>query len=287
MADEQVTEPEGLPEGTATPTVPTNISIVDKDGNLIPTWRDTLDEDIRSEKSLETFKTVKDIARSFVNTKRMVGKDKIAIPGKNATEGEWNAYYDAVGRPKTPEDYQLPVPEEMKDYYDPELIKEARGLFHKMGFNQKQADALWMFEQKRLLAGVKQLADEEIKEKEDAENALRDKWGNAYDERLHLANRMIAENVTDDQQKEKVLETIGNNPYVADFLANIAKKFIEHKVITDVPLPGQTTPDDLQLKINTEMRTDAYMNANNPDHKLAVARVQRMFEERNKMTVRK
>lgn len=273
------------PEAGSTNTVPTQI--IDENGNLVSTWRNSLDEDIRNEKSLETFKTVGDIARSFVNTKRMLGKDKIAIPNKNSTPQEWEQYYSAVGKPKTSDDYQLPVPEEMKDYYDEELVKEARGMFHNLGFNQKQVDALWAFEQKRLAAGIKQLADEESQEKADAENILKEKWGTAYDERLHLANRMIAENIADDQQKEKVLAAIGNNPYVADFLANIAKKFIEHKVITDVPLPGQVTLDELQLKINEEMRTDAYLSASNPAHKQAVARVQRMFEEKVRMTAKK
>lgn len=282
--------PEAAPSPAATTTVPTTGSIIDKDGNLAPTWRDTLDEDIRNEKSLETFKTVKDIARSFVNTKRMVGKDKIAIPGKNATEGEWNAYYDAVGRPKTPEDYRLPIPEETKEYFDEELIKEARGIFHKMGFNQKQVDALWAFEQKRLVAGVKQVADEEIQKNEEAEILIDEIFGNAKEQSLHLANRVIAENYPNETRRGKLLEAINKSsakPYIMELLSIVGKKFIEHGIPTDVPLPGQVSVEEMKSQLSEYMRTDAYLNRSNPDHKFALDKALRMREEINKMTARK
>ena len=61
---------------------------------------------------------------------------------------------------------------------------------------------------------------------------------------------MIGENVAADDE-EKVLEVIGNNPYVADFLANIGKKFMEGKLVTPDAVPeGARTPAEAKLKMN-------------------------------------
>ena len=82
------------------------------------------------------------------------------------------------------------------------------------------------------------------------EAALRQQWGAAYDERLAAANRMIAENTTE-QNKPAILARIGNDPVVADFLATIAKKnFSEDTAPGHQETSTALTPGEAKLKMN-------------------------------------
>ena len=37
----------------------------------------------------------------------MIGADKVAIPGKHATDDDWNVVYTKLGRPNEAKDYNL------------------------------------------------------------------------------------------------------------------------------------------------------------------------------------
>jgi len=263
MAEEgQAAAADTATDTTATTEAPE--SFVGTDGVFVQDWQTKLqDESLRGDETLKTLKNVESLAKSYVHVRKQVPLDKIAIPGVNATDEERSVFHEALGRPLTAEEYVMDVPEEHTDYFDEELITEARGIFHGLGFNQKQVDTLWEFEKKRVAATEKALDDFEEQEKSEAETALRNKWGTAYDENMHLANRMITENSADGEERHYLIAEYGNSPRLAGFLANIAKKFVEHKIITDVETPSA----DLQGKIKELMDTSAYKDPKFPDRK--------------------
>ena len=57
------------------------------------TFLDGLPEDLRSEPSLKNFTNAGDLAKSYLHAQRMVGADKIPVPGKHSTEEDWNMIY--------------------------------------------------------------------------------------------------------------------------------------------------------------------------------------------------
>ena len=64
-------------------------------------WKSGLSEDIRADKSLENIKDISGLAKSYIHAQKMVGADKIPVPNKYATEDDWNAVYEKLGRPKS------------------------------------------------------------------------------------------------------------------------------------------------------------------------------------------
>ena len=70
-------------------------------------WRDSLSDDIRGDASLENINDINSLAKGYVHAQRMVGADKIALPGKYATEDDWQQVYTKLGRPESPENYEL------------------------------------------------------------------------------------------------------------------------------------------------------------------------------------
>lgn len=105
--------------------------------------------------------------------------------------------------------------------------------------------------------------------------------GHAYDQRLHLANLMVNENSEEGEERDMILSVIGNNPIVADFLANIAKKFTEDKAITGsmtTPTPTEAVAEAEKLRA-TPGYLDGKLYASNPArHAEITKKIQELFK---------
>ena len=231
------------------------------DGALNEGWQGTLEEELREDKSLLTFKTVGDLAKSFVNTKRMVGKNVIAVPSDISTEGEWQEYHKAGGRPETVEDYDLTAPEGFPEELATKIFPEDRitkwkERFFKGGVSQKAAkDFINEFAQDMLI-DVKAMEQAETTQKEELTSGLSTDWGAAFEQNKHLGNMAIAEGTAgDDELKARIVEKYGNDPDFVRFSANLGKKFAEGKPPGFAAIP---TPNDYQDQIETLMADPLY-----------------------------
>ena len=70
-------------------------------------FRQHIDEGYRNDPSLSTYKDINGMAKSLINAQKMVGADKVAIPGSWATEDDWSQVYSKLGRPETADKYDL------------------------------------------------------------------------------------------------------------------------------------------------------------------------------------
>ncbi len=234
------------------PPATTAPNIIGQDGMFTEKWRESLPEGLREEKCLETIKSFENMARGYVSAQKLVGADKVVLPGDKSTDAEWGEFYKATGRPDTGDEYQMVVPDEYKQYFTDERMAEARAIMHTIGLSRKQADALWAYEQKRVSDGLAENEAAKIEAKKAAEDTLRTRWGLSYDERLRLANRMIADNTADEEAQQKLLALVGNYPEVADLLATLGRKFTEAKVI---PGDGPVTPTPTEAKAKAQELT--------------------------------
>ena len=76
---------------------------------------DTLPEDLRGEPSLRNFTDTAGLAKSYVHAQKMIGVDKLPLPGKSATDEEWNNVYERLGRPNAPTEYDFESVEGIAD----------------------------------------------------------------------------------------------------------------------------------------------------------------------------
>jgi hypothetical protein len=97
---EQQTTASEVPTTNAATSTPTSVD-----------WRTSLPEELKSEKSLSSITDIAGLAKSYVHAQKLIGADKIPVPNKHATEDDWNAVYEKLGRPKSAEDYKLNVPD--------------------------------------------------------------------------------------------------------------------------------------------------------------------------------
>lgn len=133
----------------------------------------------------------------------------LKMPGKDATPEEWSAFYASIGRPETPEGYELPVP----DGDDGTFAKQMAPVLHKHGVTAEQAKGLAADWNAMQAAAAEQAAKAEqdqitaMDSKNKAEHAeLSNEWGTNATANMEFAKRGVTQFIEGDQaQQQKVI----------------------------------------------------------------------------------
>jgi len=155
-------------------------------------WRAGLPDDLKQNTDLANYKTVGDFTKDALSWKGKVseleGKLGESIPKlpDDATDEDRNTYYDALGRPKTPNDYVL----EGEDKNAPEFNAEVRKLLHDTGQTPQQALALNKWWNKFFDGMVKHQQGLAQAEYDAAAQKLKSELGDKYDTNVELAKRL-------------------------------------------------------------------------------------------------
>jgi len=255
-----VTEPVATPT-VATPT-PEPSNYFGSDGTLNDGWQTTLPDGYKDEASLKTVKDTKVLAKMFVDTKRMVGKNTIAIPSDTSTEEEWAEYYKAGGRPETIEDYNLKPPEGLDEDISKTIFPEGRlakwqERFYKNGISKKAADQLIADFTQDILSDIQARAQAEEQKMTELVSALNNEYGAAYTQKLHFGDIAVEEGTHGDPEFKERLAPLRKNPDFIRLIVNLGEKFSEGKSPNFANIP---TPSDLQTQINELMANPILTN---------------------------
>lgn len=216
-----------------------------------PSWRDTLPEDLKADKSLESFKDVGALAKSYVETKKLVGVKQdgaLKVPGPEATPEERQAFAKALGVPATPAEYKVKAHEMMGH---PEWNPAAQAAFlqlahqHAMTPAQVNAAIGWYAD------FIGQSARDNQRIETEAKVELRTAWGPNYEPYLGAANRgmnRVAEALG--VSRDEVFEaTKGSDPaLVAKIFHWTESQFLEHGFVQGPAIEG-VSADGAQSKI--------------------------------------
>ncbi len=205
-------------------------------------WRDTLPDELKAEKSLESFKGVPDLAKAFVETKRMVGQ-KFAPPGKDAKPEDVAAFRKAMGVPEAPDGYALEIPEiALEMGWDAAIEKDFRATMHALG-----APAPLVSEIVNYYGKMEMARNEAATAEAKALGAkLKQEWGLMYEPRMARVNRMIAdaelgggpELVQAFQTAGHVVNAAGRHPLIIKLLGAVADNLYEAGTLQGEGLGG-------------------------------------------------
>ena len=239
------------------------------------TWKEAISEEYRSNPNIEKFTELDALAKSYINAVSMIGTDKIPLPGKSATDEQWNEVYNKLGRPESADKYKLEFKTDVAPV-DENVIKGFAQNAHKLGLNNKQAQGILEFYKSTLEGSVKEMSVNMETAQAEATNALRSEWGRAYDDNLRKAA-----NVAQTYLEPELLDTqlrdgsrLGDNPKIIKAFANIANLLSEDKIIgaeADNALQGR----DVEKEINDLVgdKTGPYWNKSHPNHNKTVNQV--------------
>jgi len=271
-------EDTGLAEA-ATPVettpAPQTESFIGTDGSLKEGWTGILDEGYRDEKTLSTIKDVKSLAKIAVDTKRMVGKNKIAIPTESSAPEEWAEYYRVGGRPDTVEDYGLAAPEGfpqelVEQVFPADRVAKWQERFYKGGVSKKAAQQFINEFAQDMAADYQNIQQQKEQKKAEIVSALSTEYGAAFDQKMHLGDIAFEEGSNGDESMKESLAYLRDDPNAIRLLVNLGAKFAEGKSPDFSAVP---TPADYKSQIAEIMENPLYLNGTKQQRDRLVAQV--------------
>lgn len=187
-------------------------------------WYDSIeDADLKGYLQNKGWKDPTELANGYRNLEKLVGSEKVPLP-KDANDKEgWNRVYDALGRPKTADEYKIQVPEGGS----PEFAKAAAGKFHELGISAQQAQQLTEWYNAQAQAQMGQMQQGSAQKTEADLAAIKTEWGAAYNENLELGRRAAREFGLDQSKLAAIENGLGTGEMLK-FMAKLGRGLTEH-----------------------------------------------------------
>lgn len=215
-------------------------------------WYDSIDDaDLKGYLSNKGWKDPKELAVGYRNLEKLVGQDKVPLPKDDADKDGWARVYDSLGRPKTADDYKLPVPEGVP----PDFAKAASSKFHELGLSARQATALTEWWNGQSQGQMQAQQQQQQQQREQELSALRREWGTAWNENVALGSNAARQFGLDEEKLTKIENAIGTREMMG-LMARIGRGLTEHNFEGGKSTNSfGLTPESAQAKIK-ELQND-------------------------------
>lgn len=190
-------------------------------------------EDNRTLVEAKQWKSPDDAIKSYRDLEAHASK-ALTVPGADATAEDWNAFYGKLGRPESPDKYELKLNTEAvpQDFpYDEKSAIEFRTWAHETGLTPQQAQSLhdkFVGQQANVFTST---LEQRAQAEGDAHRAITTQWGDpdteGYKHNLEYTSRAISQlGLKDSLVKGGILSPQGSvlDPKVAFALAKVGKE---------------------------------------------------------------
>ena len=254
--------------------------IIREDGALADDWRESLPENIRNEKCLDSIKTFVALAQSYVHAQKAMGAKRLAIPTDSSTPEEWGEFYKALGRPDEEAGYStegVKLPEGITLSED--QVGEFRKFAFEHGFNQKTFQEALAFDIERTRSNFQKEIEKQNQEYDDTKARLKEEYGSSMDKVIAQCNKTMDTFGLTEVMREKGLL---NNFTVIKALASIGERMSESTLkggggATSIKGPEQRLSE---IRDNPD---DPYYKKDHPAHRAKVAEVNSLLATIAKM----
>ncbi len=249
----------------------------DTQTNQIPEgmeWLKGVDQALLSEPSIKNVKDMNSLVKSYVHAQKMIGADKVVIPGKDATPEQWNEVFTKLGLPSK-ENYKISKTE--KSLLGDRFYNKATELGHALGILPNQMQNFVTKLEEDAAAASNDQVEAAKQAFSEAQANLKKEWGDAYDAKIQNV-KMVVEKFGDDSVKQFIQETgLGGNPTFVKFLEKISGSMKEAKIIEGKNDSG--APADLQTELNNILndKNNPYWKRDHVDHAKMQQKVSELF----------
>lgn len=233
-----------------------------------------LEPELLNEPAVKNMKDLASLVKSYVHSQKMIGKDKVVIPSKDATPEQWSEVFTKLGLPKK-EEYKLTKSE--KSVLGEEFYNKASELGHAMGILPHQMQGFIAKLEEDGAARAEASASAFKKASEEAWNNLKTEWGDAYDAKFENAKAVLTK-FSDDKTNQWLKETgLSADPRMVRLLEKFSSVMKEARIIEGKDDSG--SPANLQERLNTILndKNHPYWNKDNVGHAAAAQEVQGLF----------
>lgn len=257
-------------------------------------WRASLPDEYRQHPVISKFETPADLAKSWSEAQKLIGADKIVLPGKDAKPEEVAAIFEKLGKPKDVKGYEIPAIDGYEYSEQDKAFQETiKGWAHKNHLTGAQLKGL-ASEWNGMLMAQEQARTKAL---DTARQTLRAEWGDEHDARMDMAGRAIREHAKDAGVAEAELATMRladgsfllDNPVVARIFAAVGSTTQGSGF--EGGQPGDRGRDDfaspkaakaaitrLMGEIHTAGGKHPYQDRHHPQHKQWADRMDKLHE---------
>lgn len=243
-------------------------SAIGASGSVPPSWLESLPEDIRKDPSIQLFKDSgpAGLAKSWVHAQKTMGKEKIVLPGEGATDADWANIHQKLGRPESPDKYELKLPEGKT--LDKDFAEGFKGVAFKAGLSGKQLNALAEWYNGAAEGAMTASETQKHNAMKETIDAYRAKVGGEEKYQAQIQRAQIATRALLTADQAKVLKESGMDvhPHMIDLFANLASMMSEDKIRDGTGVAHGESIDTINKEIESvEAKLFSDMNSPNKD----------------------
>jgi hypothetical protein len=269
-AIEQVAQPEAAPLET-----PAEVA----QGGSGHDFLNMIPEELRDHPSLNPIRDVGNLARSYVNAQRLIGADKLPMP-MNPTDEDLDNIYGRLGRPETPEGYEVTAD---GNIVTEEIANDFKGVAHQLRLTPDQASGILEYYKSMSEGSVAKMQHSEQEYQQQVQTELKQEWGEAYESKIQSAANAFQEFSSPEVLEMQLADgtKVGNHPDFIKAFANIAS--FRHSVtsedtVSDSTQAGFMSKNAAQAEINSIMTSPVYTDSKNVvGRQQAIDRVQELM----------
>lgn len=245
-------------------------------------WRRDLSDELRDHPVLGGFEDVAALAQEHIHLQKLIGRKGILPPGEGATDNDYARFYNDLGRPAAPTDYQLDDIERPESLpWSSETETQMLERMHAVGLTNVQAKALVTDYVELQYAIWSEAQGEQSRVLESAMGELRTEWGSSFDAQLDMANRAFAVAFGDDVEEVRQLRLsdgsfLGDHPHLVRAFATIGSSMMEAEFVGEASrgegLSRGAARDQLSELESDPLSRAALLDRAHPDHKSIVMR---------------
>lgn len=229
-------------------------------------WFDDLDADLKSNPSVIKFKSPADLAKSYINLEKTLGKGRVVVPTEKSTPEEWRAFFKAGGAPEKEDEYDVGMEDLPEQARTPaEQLAALRKAALDNGVSKKAWDGIFKAYKDGANARLNQEVESIKKMRETSETELRQEWGAAYDGKVQNAQKVI-DKFFKENGVRKEFSILANDKGFIKAMAAIADQLGEDAIVGRAKLT--MTPDEAQAEIAKMLgdRKSPFFDDLHPEH---------------------
>lgn len=245
-------------------------------------WKEILPVELRDDPNIKLMEDIPTMAKTLINAQKMIGADKIVIPGKHATDADWKEVAHKLGNPRELAEYKMDIDKETEGLMDKEFIEAFKKEAHGLGVLPRQATALAKFFGNLNKDSWQKMEVEHNNNKMEGMKALEKEWGTTFQEKTSMAKAAIREFVDPKDQPYLRDLGLGSDARFLKIMSKVGATLSEDK-LRDSGAGGDfnrgMSPSEAQTKINEVMKDmkHPYFHADHPENKAAKAEVTRLY----------
>ncbi len=245
-------------------------------------WKNHLAKEYMDEGAVKVFQDspegLNNAMKSLLHSQKMIGADKIPVPGKNATPEQWSEVYKKLGLPESVDKYEVPVPQNLK--VDEKFFGGFKQTAHKAGILPTQAKALFDWYEGQRAELDKTAKDQYKGQIQEQRQALQQELGPTYQKTINQAFAAAKEFGGDEFINELNQLGLGDNGLVIKTLAKIGAAMGEDKVKSALGARMGKTSDEIDQEIRNIEGSPELYDPTHINHKNAVTERDRLYRAR-------